>query len=243
MPLQTKSTQKESLGSLLKQTRLSFGYQLSTISQKIKIAEKYLAALENDDYHRLPGPAYTKGFLRHYADFLGLETEEVINLYKKESFFFEIKQQVLKQPARKKTLLSPVFASKNNLKINASPRLHLLQPQKISNSNLQKTIGLVMALALIFYFAWVVSQTFLPPRIKIITPINNLETANQQIQIKGWAEKGAVVKINNQSVTNLNGNEFEETLSLLPGFNNIKISAQKKNGPEAVVWRQIFVKE
>ncbi|GBF32780.1 hypothetical protein DCCM_0976 [Desulfocucumis palustris] len=50
----------------------------------IKIRLKYLEALENEDYGVLPGKAYEKGFLKNYAQYLGLNPNEVIAAYLNE---------------------------------------------------------------------------------------------------------------------------------------------------------------
>ena len=49
-----------------------------------KIRSRYLAALEHGEYAELPGAVYTKGFLRNYALYLGLDPEDVIRQWKRE---------------------------------------------------------------------------------------------------------------------------------------------------------------
>lgn len=52
------------------------------VEETTKIRAKYLRALENEEYNLLPGPAYIKSFLRTYADYLGLDSRELVDLYK-----------------------------------------------------------------------------------------------------------------------------------------------------------------
>lgn len=49
-----------------------------------KIRARYLAALERGDYRELPGAVYTKGFLRNYALYLGLDPEDVLLQWRRE---------------------------------------------------------------------------------------------------------------------------------------------------------------
>lgn len=49
-----------------------------------KIRARYLAALERGDYRELPGAVYTKGFLRNYALYLGLDPDEVLLQWRRE---------------------------------------------------------------------------------------------------------------------------------------------------------------
>ena len=49
-----------------------------------KIRARYLGALERGDYKELPGAVYTKGFLRNYALYLGLDPDEVLVQWRRE---------------------------------------------------------------------------------------------------------------------------------------------------------------
>jgi len=60
------------------------GVDLYRAERDTKIRARYLAALERGDYRELPGAVYTKGFLRNYALYLGLDPEDVIRQWKRE---------------------------------------------------------------------------------------------------------------------------------------------------------------
>jgi hypothetical protein len=59
------------IGEVLKRTRSRHRIDISKVEQETKIRTKYLRALESEEWEVLPGPAYAKGFLRTYAQFLG----------------------------------------------------------------------------------------------------------------------------------------------------------------------------
>jgi hypothetical protein len=61
------------IGSSLRTAREHRQLQLSDVERATNIRSKYLAALEDERFDVLPGTAYVKGFLRTYADFLGLD--------------------------------------------------------------------------------------------------------------------------------------------------------------------------
>jgi hypothetical protein len=54
------------------------GVDLHRAERDTKIRARYLEALERGDWRALPGAVYTKGFLRNYAVYLGLDPEEVL---------------------------------------------------------------------------------------------------------------------------------------------------------------------
>ncbi len=60
------------------------GVDLYRAERDTKIRARYLAALERGEYGELPGAVYTKGFLRNYALYLGLDPEDVIRQWKRE---------------------------------------------------------------------------------------------------------------------------------------------------------------
>jgi cytoskeleton protein RodZ len=69
------------IGSSLRDARIRRGLELAQVERDIKIRARYLAALEDDDFEALPGSAYARGFLRTYAEYLGLETQRFVDEY------------------------------------------------------------------------------------------------------------------------------------------------------------------
>lgn len=61
------------IGPSLREARNRRGLSAADVHKAIRIRERYLTALEEERWAQLPGDAYTKGFLRTYAEFLGLD--------------------------------------------------------------------------------------------------------------------------------------------------------------------------
>ena len=72
------------LGEILLMARQSKGIELERAARDTKIRARYLAALESGEFRELPGAVYTKGFLRNYAQYLGLDPDVVVAHYKRE---------------------------------------------------------------------------------------------------------------------------------------------------------------
>lgn len=66
------------LGDALRTQRERMGITLEQAAEDTRIRDKFLRALESGDYQTLPGVVYTKGFLRNYADYLGLDPDQLI---------------------------------------------------------------------------------------------------------------------------------------------------------------------
>lgn len=69
------------LGSYLSSAREAKGIDLHDAAQQTRISINYLRAMELEDFAKLPGEVFLKGFLKSYARFLGLEEAEVMKRY------------------------------------------------------------------------------------------------------------------------------------------------------------------
>jgi cytoskeleton protein RodZ len=74
----SQATSVFEIGSTLREARTRQGLELSDAQRATRIRAKYLAALENEQFDKLPAEAYARGFLRTYADFLGLDSARYV---------------------------------------------------------------------------------------------------------------------------------------------------------------------
>ena len=74
----------ETVGQDLRAARLRRGDDLATVSRALKIRRDHLEALEEDRFEALPGRAYAVGFVRSYADYLGLDPLQCVERFKGE---------------------------------------------------------------------------------------------------------------------------------------------------------------
>jgi cytoskeleton protein RodZ len=70
-----------SLGETLRQARLDRGVSLTDAEHETRVRRRYLESLENEDYSVLPAQVYTRGYIRTYARYLGLDPEATLDLY------------------------------------------------------------------------------------------------------------------------------------------------------------------
>jgi hypothetical protein len=69
------------VGEMLREAREDLGLSYQDVEQGIKIRAVYLQAIEDEQFDRLPGTAYAKGFLRSYAKYLHLNDDKVMAAY------------------------------------------------------------------------------------------------------------------------------------------------------------------
>lgn len=73
------------VGEILRRTRLHYGQSLADVESILRIRAVQLAALEDGRIDLLPGRVYAIGFVRAYAEYLGLDGEKMVHLFKLQS--------------------------------------------------------------------------------------------------------------------------------------------------------------
>ncbi len=72
----------DSFGDRLRESRETQSYTLDQIARDTRISKRYLQAFEKEDFSVFPGETYLVGFLRNYTQYLGLDSDEFISLYR-----------------------------------------------------------------------------------------------------------------------------------------------------------------
>jgi helix-turn-helix protein len=90
------------IGNSLREARLRQGLDFPEIEQRTKIRGKYLRALEDEQFDLLPGQTYVKGFLRSYAEYLGLDGQLYVDEFNSRYVTGEEEPPI--RPSRAETL-------------------------------------------------------------------------------------------------------------------------------------------
>jgi len=119
----------ESIGLTLQQARQKRRLKLETISKKTKISIRYLKALEAEDWDAFPATTYAQAFLRSYANFLNLDSDELVREYKK---YLEATARI---PATKRLISKGIrkpFASLRNLVFSLAKARSKIRPKRLT---------------------------------------------------------------------------------------------------------------
>jgi hypothetical protein len=93
-----------SFGEELRREREIRGISLKEIADATKISKRFLDALERNDHRTLPAPVFTRGFVREYSRYVGLNAEEMVNRY---NFAAATDDRIEKPPQVEKYSQSP----------------------------------------------------------------------------------------------------------------------------------------
>lgn len=132
---------------LLKDTRVDKCWELIEISKKLKISVKTLTAIENEDVPNLPQEPYCSLIIKDYANFLGLNGEEIVCLFRrdfdqtkkkkvtKKSFFSFTPQFTFTLSVAAVILLFSLYLVFSYIQFNQPPKLKVNWPIESAINN------------------------------------------------------------------------------------------------------------
>ncbi len=216
------SANQATVAEQLKAKREERGLSYKKLGRKTNINPRYLKALEEEDYEKLPRGIYQNKILRKYTSYLGLNTEEIEKLF--------LKEKNALHPSKKKNLFSIKRVKWGNF---------LIFPKILRN-----TLAVIVVLFFFAYLGSYLNGVFSPPELKILSPEkDSLITEEKNINILGKTQPETEVFINNRAILSCNDGFFEKEINLKQGVNIITIKAQKKYGQKKVVKKQVLAKE
>lgn len=217
----TTLPQKEGLGEKLTKRRVALGYDIKDIEKNIRIRAKYIEAIENGHYDKLPPDVYVRGFLKSYSSFLKLDENKVLKAYIRERGIIENTKKATKSP-----VVKPL----------ETPKL-VITPKTILFGGIT-----LLALTIILYISWQVRILTAPPKISITAPGDNINIEADSTYIEGRTDSGASLFINEVPVGIDQNGAFKEKISLQNGVNIVKVRAQNKLGKKTELTRTIVAK-
>jgi hypothetical protein len=199
------------LGEVLRTAREAKGVDLPRVERDTKIRVRYLTALETGDYGELPGAVYTKGFLRNYGAYLGLDPDYLVDLYRLESSAPITERPTVPTPPR------PIAARRR--------RSLVVTPGAI--------VAAVLTVGVAVFIIYLVAEfvTFArTPALDITAPAGNVNAWDSlEYTIVGITEPNSRITVEglreNPTVTADADGHFSITVALVPGSNIITLVA------------------
>lgn len=220
-----------SLPDRLASARERKGVDLLRAERDTKIRARYLGALERGDYRDLPGAVYTKGFLRNYAVYLGLDPEDV-----------------LRQWRRERGDLTPTEA------VMIAPRTMVETPRTLTFSP-SVVVAALMTFGVIlfgFYLAVQLLRFAKPPVLSVTNPVTavvDVDESATSFVLGGTSSAGATVTVSvpgqaqPRRVTALSDGSWSVTVDLRRGTNQFDINAvDPETGKATETPQQVIIK-
>ncbi len=212
MVFETKKIKSETLGEYLKAVRTTFNLSLAEVSEGSGVPEKILEGLESGNMLKLPADVYVQGTLKQLAVFYKLSEVELLVQYKKE-------RDIARQIKKTRELNSKNFFGFWN-KLIITPKILILAAAGVF---------IVFTLS---YLIWQVSSINRAPTVQIESPKNE-EIINQlSVKVSGKTDPGSNILVNGEDVFVDSGGKFTTNVSLVPGWQDIKVEAKNRFGKQ-----------
>ncbi len=207
----------KTVGFMLKERRLARGLTPADIERAIKIREKFIIAIEDDHFHLLPSPSYAKGFVRNYAEYLGLSTDQILAFFRRQ----------MTETSGASLIPSGVADPLN------APLIHLTPG---------RFIGILISLLLIVFFVYLGGQYYRisqPPVLAVDAPQNQAIVSEKHVVVTGKTDSDATVMINGVSAVVRDDGQFYYQVAVDPGVNKVTITATSKFGKTKTIVREV----
>lgn len=191
------------IGQQLKAARRRQRLRLADVENQLKIQRLYLEAIEADRFGDLPGLAYTRRFIRTYAQLV------------------KINPQLFDDQLADQSPLGPV----ERFLIPGSLR----QPKIFITPKLLMVLGaLSVVLGITGYIGYQIERFSRPPILEVFSPIDGSKVLARSIDITGQTSPGAVVVINGEPVAQSADGQFSQPIELVEGVNSVHIIAKNR---------------
>jgi cytoskeletal protein RodZ len=208
----------KTVGDLLKNARLKHGLSLDQISTHTKIAKKYLAAIEDNDFHQLPPAAFSKGFLHTYASIVGLDPKNILAIFRRD-FDQDNKGRIIPR-----SLLDPI-----------KPARFQLTPNHLS-----LILTLAGAALIAAFFIFQVINFSSKPQLTVDEPTDGAILISPII-VRGQTAPQSVITVNNKNVLVSSSGDFTTQLELNPGEHTLIIVSESRNNQKTVFERTVYI--
>lgn len=208
----------KTVAQILKEARLRQRMTRRQIAKQTKIRLKYIKALERNDFSALPEAAFVRGFIRNYANVVGLDPQQALAIFRRD-YDQDLTGQVIPRALVQAELRHPSLFT---------PRLALVVLAVILSG--------ILAVYLIYQYRLLAAA----PRLEIETPQDE-ERVKTTLTLVGRTDPQAVITINNQQVTVSPEGRFEQPLLLPVGTRTITIQATSRSGKTRTLQRTVHV--
>lgn len=214
-----KKVESLTLGEKLTRFRGETRMTVADMAKATKIQAKYIEALEQGHYEKLPADVYVRGYLRSYARYLNIDESMLVRLYDQE--------RNINSNIRPETPKRNVFASTNNRTYTFSPRAVVL------------SIIALIVLSVAVYLWFQFRQFTTEPLLSITEPNINQTIEGNSTVLRGKTDRGTQVTVNNEAAFVTPEGNFEEALTLQNGINQVTVRAVNRFDKERVEVLQI----
>ncbi|MBN1263598.1 MAG: helix-turn-helix domain-containing protein [Candidatus Pacebacteria bacterium] len=208
----------KTVGKILKETRKKKEISLVRAASSTRIRLGFLRSIENNDFARLPSAASAYGFVKNYAEYLGVSTERVLAVFRRD-FLTDKKGRVVPR-GLVKPLDTPGFFRSSRLGFFLATFCFIA--------------------AILAYLGWQYFSLSRGPQLALVSPDDQVRVFGDSIEVAGNSEPDATVRINGESIVLSGRGDFTAIVFLKEGKNVILVEATNKWGKKTRQVREVY---
>ncbi len=191
------------VGELLKNERLKKNLTLKQVEKSLRVREKFLLALEENNWETFSSKIYITGLITNYSRLLGLNTQKMLIFFRRD---YEKKDDLK-------------FKKRTSSQYLASPT------KRIATSGV-----VLIVLVFLLYFSYQLTQFLAPPKVIWLSPQKTTFRSGEKITIKGKTDKDAAITIFGDRIYQTKEGIFTYDFPLKKGTNELTIEVVGANG-------------
>ena len=206
----------KTVGQILQEARVAKKIAIEDVARVTKIRSTFLTSIEADDYSRLANSAVSKGFIKNYSEFLGLNPNSIIAVFRRdfgENQSGQIVPRSMVEPVNKVSLWTP-----------------------------KTTIIVSVAMVFVLFAGYLIYQYLVltgPPPLRVDFPQKNISVLEDSIEVTGLTDPEATIAVNGNLVALDKGGQFFVRIPLSLGVNQITITATSKSQKSTSISRTV----
>lgn len=200
----------KTVGQILKSARAEKQISVEQAEIATKIRVRHIQALEEDDYGKFPEYTSARGFLKNYAEFLGLSALPILAVFRRDFTKAKIVEPIIKERIR--------WVPKHTIIV----------------------VSLIFFLGLVSYLGFQYLSLVKRPFLEITDPQEGKQVSSGKIEAVGRASPDALVTLNGNPVLLSPKGEFRYQIELFPGENKIVVEAKSRMGKVTRMERKVF---
>jgi cytoskeletal protein RodZ len=208
----------KTVGEILAEARKKKNLEIEQIAEATKIRPCFLKIIEENNFNELPSATVGQGFIKNYAQFLGLSPKFALAVFRRD--FIEDKQGKIIPRGLVEPLDKPRFLR--------SSRIGFF------------ILTAVLILSLLIYLMSQYLSLRRGPSLKISSPQDQLHTEAAFVEVVGETEPDATVTVNGRLVNLSSEGEFSFALDLNEGKNLVIVEAVNKLNKTRREVREVF---
>lgn len=207
----------ETLGSYLRACREERGLSVDEVARELKVAPRYVSALEEDAYELFPAKIYAHGFLKRMLILLAGEEQDSCMQWFQDEWARRMAgkdRRPIQLPRQTKTFFT------------VTPR------------RLAWVFGSIALIAFLILLGMQLAHFTGAPRLVLEEPRDQFAADQPMVRVRGTTEKESQLTVNGREIIIDGVGYFHTEIQLQPGFNELEFIVKNRFGKETKVIRR-----